>query len=146
MPAILFSGIAGYLWNQYGMPGMPSDASSQMVAAAAIGVLAQISATMLGFMMAVLAILASISNSLLVRNMQRSGHFHAMLVRIFVDNLGFAAVTVISFVIAFRPDWMTVLAPFVFGFLIFSSALFASSLVMLWQTLAHLKPTNTQTE
>lgn len=124
------------------MPGLPKVDPGLASVTTAMGVLAQIAATMLGFMMAVLAILASIANTRLVRNMQRSGHFHRMLVRIFVDNLGFACLTLSALAISFRPDKVLVLAPWVFGVTAFSSMLFLGALVMLWQTLANLKPSS----
>lgn len=48
------------------------------------GVVAQISATMLGFLLAALAILASIAGMRLLRNMQRTGHYSILLSRLFI--------------------------------------------------------------
>lgn len=63
-----------------------------------LGLLAQVSATMLGFLLAALAILASISGSRLIRNMQKTGHFVVMLNRFFVNTIafGFSMVASIS--------------------------------------------------
>lgn len=49
----------------------------------AVGIAAQISATMLGFLIAALSILASISGHRLLRNMQRTGHYKVLLRRLF---------------------------------------------------------------
>lgn len=50
-----------------------------------LGLISQISATMLGFLLAALAILASISGHRLIRNMQKTGHFRVLLQRIFMN-------------------------------------------------------------
>lgn len=144
--SLVISVLVAWIWHSYNMPGLPKVDPGLTSVTTAMGVLAQIAATMLGFMMAVLAILASIANTRLVRNMQRSGHFHQMLVRIFVDNIGFACLTLVALGISFRPDKVLVLAPWVVGITMFSATLFVSSLVMLWQTLANLKPSSPQIE
>lgn len=142
IPALVISVTLAWFWFYYDLPGLPRKDPGLNSAVTAMGVLAQISATMLGFMMAVLAILASISNTRLLRNMQRKGQFHLMLVSIFTDNLGFAAVTASSLFISFRPDYFEMVVPLVAGCVLFSVILFISSLTMLWQTLAHLKPSS----
>jgi len=142
LPTFIASAIFVWVWGYLGFPGLPRTTEAVASAVTATGVLSQIAATMLGFLMAVLAILASISNTRLVRNMQRKGHFHLMLVSIFAASLGFAAVVASSLVISFRPDFFVSVAPVVTGFTFFSVILFISSMTMLWQTLAHLKPSS----
>src|SRR5437899_2263891 len=46
-----------------------------------VGVVAQIAATMLGFVLAALAILLTIAGTRLLRNMQRTGHYGHLLSR-----------------------------------------------------------------
>lgn len=50
---------------------------------------AQIAATMMGFLLAALAILASIANMRLLRNMQRTGHFQVLLGRMIITAVYF---------------------------------------------------------
>lgn len=45
------------------------------------GIVAQVSGTMLGFLLAALAVLASIAQTRLVRNLMRTGHFQHLLRR-----------------------------------------------------------------
>lgn len=61
-----------------------------------LGLLAQISATMLGFLLAALAILASIAGHRLLRNMQRTGHYQVLLKRFFVNTVAFGMATFVA--------------------------------------------------
>lgn len=140
LPALAISVAIAWIWHYFGMRGLPTAGSGLASAVSAISVLAQVASTMLGFMMAVLAILASITNTRLVRNMQRTGHFHQMLISIFMDSIAFACLTATTLLIAFRPDLFRALAPIVVGCTVFAAMLFIGALIMLWQTLAHLKP------
>lgn len=146
IPSLVLAIASAMLWRYFDMPGLATAEPGVIATVSAMSVLSQIAATMLGFMMAVLAILASITNAKLIRNMQRTGHFHNMLMRIFTCSLGFAGLTVAALVISFRPDMLTLLAPCVFGFSVLSTSLFVSSITMLWQTLAHLKPSSPKVE
>lgn len=138
--SIILSLLATWTWIHLNMPGLPENEKGQISFALSMGTLAQISATMLGFMMAVLAILASISNTRLIRNMQRSGHYHVMLKMIFINNLGFTLLTFIAFLISLRPDKLLILSAPTFCIATFSAITFAGTLVMLWQTLRNIKP------
>lgn len=62
----------------------------------ATGIIAQISATMLGFLIAALAIIASITSHRLVRNMQRTGHFRVLLRHIFWNSGAFGVSLILS--------------------------------------------------
>lgn len=53
------------------------------------GTVAQVAATMMGFLFAALAILASIANMRLLRNLQRSGGYHVLLARILISAIYF---------------------------------------------------------
>lgn len=64
----------------------------------AIGIAAQISATMLGFLIAALSILASISGHRLLRNMQKTGHYQVLLRRLFWNSGAYAVAMIASFV------------------------------------------------
>ena len=58
-----------------------------------LGLLAQIAATMLGFLLAALAILASITGHRLIRNMQKTGHFKVLLNRCFANIIAYGVST-----------------------------------------------------
>lgn len=75
------------------LSGVPMIAPTDRVSIA--GVFAQIDVTMLGFMLAALAVVASISGSELVKTMQKTGHYKDMVVAMFASAglfLGAAAV------------------------------------------------------
>ena len=60
------------------------------------GVFAQIGSTMLGFMLAALAVVASISGSKLVQVMVKTGHYHDMLQEMFLSSVLFLVCTLMS--------------------------------------------------
>lgn len=73
-------------------------------ARAASAIFAQISATMLGFLIAALSILASISGHRLLRNMQKTGHYRVLLKGFFVNSTAYAVAMLASFVpLIFKP-------------------------------------------
>lgn len=61
-----------------------------------VSVVAQIASTMLGFVLAALAILATITNSRLLRNMQKTGHYSHLLKRMFGVTTAFGALVVVA--------------------------------------------------
>lgn len=61
-----------------------------------IGLVAQIAATMLGFLLTALSILASISGHRLLVNMQKTGHFHVLLTRFFLNCVAFALAGIVA--------------------------------------------------
>lgn len=65
------------------------------------GTIASIGATMLGFMLAALAILASISNTHLVRMMHETGHYVDLLHTLFLGALMMLSCAIYGFVIMF---------------------------------------------
>jgi len=65
-----------------------------------LSLLAQVSATMLGFLLAALAILASISGSRLIRNMQKTGHFKVLLHRFFLNTVAFGVAMVVAIAVS----------------------------------------------
>jgi hypothetical protein len=86
----MFLSLAGgfAIWHYGLLAGLtPSDLRTF------VGLLAQISATMLGFLLAALAILASIAGQRLLRNMQKTGHYRVLLQRFFVDSLAYGVAT-----------------------------------------------------
>lgn len=109
------------------------------------GVLAQIGATMLGFVLASLSILATIAHTKLLRNMQRTGHYAVLLRRMFGSVVAFGVLTVVAVVVLFLPA----ICP-LYGYLLFLLAAF-SVLTLLdvsrkfWTVLHHLHPTTSDT-
>lgn len=61
-----------------------------------LSLLAQVSATMLGFLLAALAILASIAGTRLIRNMKKTGHYGVLLNRFFMNTIIFGVSMVVS--------------------------------------------------
>lgn len=60
-----------------------------------------VSTTMLGFMLAALAVLASINNTHLVKMMRATGHFHDLLVTLFVGSSLFLLCAVCGYLLLF---------------------------------------------
>lgn len=89
----------------------PSLAASEMQTA--IATFAQIGTTMLGFMLAAMAILASINHTHLVSMMRKSGHYVDLLKTLFGGSAAFLVATLLSVVVlfGFKPgvDYLAVL-------------------------------------
>lgn len=101
---------------------------------------AQISATMLGFLIAALSILASISGHRLLRQMQRLGHYRVLLRRFFINSTAFAAAMVAALVsIVFRDS-----NPFstysAFLLFVFATLLLVDIGYRLWLVMHNLTP------
>lgn len=90
---LLAGGIAVGMWasDLYGLADFTSDRLVN-----ACGVVAQIAATMMGFLLAALAVLASVANMRLVRNMQRTGHYSVLLARLFISATLFFLLMVVA--------------------------------------------------
>lgn len=63
--------------------------------------LAQIATTMLGFMLAALAIVASINHTHLVQMMKRTGHYQDLLLTLLAGSLAFLACAILSMGVLF---------------------------------------------
>lgn len=109
---------------------------------AAANAMAQMSVTMLGFILAALAILISIANSRLIRNMQKTGHYNILIRRLFGCITLFGILTLASLALIFT----SLLHPsYIYPYL----ALLALSISALydvirkfWRVLTHLHPDN----
>jgi hypothetical protein len=62
----------------------------------ASSVAAQVSATLLGFLIAALAILVSVTGSQLIKNMQQTGHYRVLLKKIFIVSVWYALSLVVG--------------------------------------------------
>lgn len=76
--------LGGFAVFKLGPPAIDTTDLRQISSTAA-----QIAATMMGFLLAALAILASIANMRLLRNMQRTGHFQVLLGRMIITAVYF---------------------------------------------------------
>jgi hypothetical protein len=81
---------------------IPTQCAAELVTLA--GTLAQIGTTMLGFMLAALAVVASISHTHLVSMMHKTGHYKDLISRMFTGCVAFLACTLLSMVILFGYD------------------------------------------
>lgn len=118
----------------------PYDGLAPADLRSAAGVVAQISATMLGFMIAALSILATITHTVLLQNMQKTGHFLVLLRRMYLAAVSYgitmlaAMAGVISSEIAGWAVWLVT-------FLVtWSSALLVDFGYRFWMVLTHLRP------
>lgn len=91
---ILAAGILGGLLSYFLNIGVIGGSPDQQVSV--LGTLAQVSVSMMGFMLAALAILASISDKPLLKNMANMGHFRDLLLSLFTA----CAVYMFTFLIA----------------------------------------------
>lgn len=89
-----------------------------------MALLAQVSATMLGFLLAALAILASIAGSRLVQNMKKTGHYSVLLKRFAINSLAFGIAMVSSIFVCLLNTRLT-------GGAIISSSIFVFSCFLL---------------
>ncbi len=97
--APLLAGFAAALasWHYGWVPVLPDQAAILVFS----GSVASIAATMLGFMLAALAVLTSISNTTLVERMKKTGHYDDLLRTIFFGCLVFLAIVLSGFALLF---------------------------------------------
>jgi heme/copper-type cytochrome/quinol oxidase subunit 2 len=76
---------------------LPCD---QEIQRASAGIIAQIGATMMGFVLALVGILASLSSARIIRNMQRSGHFNVLLALLLITAFVYGLLTICGVVIS----------------------------------------------
>lgn len=96
-PLLAGAVIALASWHFGWAPGLPDQSAVLGFA----GSVASIAATMLGFMLAALAVLASISNTTLVERMKKTGHYDDLLHTIFFGSLLFLAIVLGGFALLF---------------------------------------------
>ncbi len=129
---------AGFIWLCWYCEFFPEVSIAD--AKAYLGLLAQISATMLGFLLAALAILASITSTRLVRNMQKTGHYGVLLRQFFINAIAY----MISMLVSLVAYWIhaNVLLPLLFATFsfLFACCLLADVGWRFWLVMTHLKP------
>ena len=107
-------------------------------AKAATGVVAQISVTMLGFILAALAILMSIGSSRLVRNMKKTGHYKVLTQRMFGSLAAFGVLAVFGVMLLLSPLLSTILMYPLIVLLLVSIFILYDVVRKFWVVLNHL--------
>jgi hypothetical protein len=107
---------------------------------------AQIAATMMGFLLAALAILASIANMRLLRNMQRTGHYQVLLGRMLITAAYFFFAMVFSILVLVAPGCLPKPIEVGSGFLIGSCYALIRSTLNFSSVLFSLKPDSNRLE
>ena len=130
--------VLGWLIWEYGLLTPVVASNGGVDARTFLGLIAQISATMLGFLLAALAILASISGHRLVRNMQKTGHYRVLLHRFFVNVIAYGwatAVALVAYMVRTNLVCATLLALLAF---LYASLLLIDLGWRFWLVLTHL--------
>ncbi|MGD9663474.1 MAG: hypothetical protein AB7U63_19705 [Porticoccaceae bacterium] len=133
----IFAGVA--LWLAARQFGVFSEMGSTEAADLA-ATLAQISVTMLGFLIAALSILASISGHRLLREMQSSGHFNVLLRRFFINAIFYAGAMVSAFIVLILKQYYLSLIGLAFTVFVIATCLLADTGYRLWLVLHNLSP------
>jgi uncharacterized membrane protein YozB (DUF420 family) len=104
-------------------------------------VVAQIAATMMGFLLAALAILASIAGMRLLRNMQRTGHYTVLLTRLFISATFFFLLMLEAGTAMFLGNRLPLAMEMLFGLIFACCASLVEASLKLTAVLMALKPT-----
>lgn len=136
MISVVLAGFVTYLmWRYQVFAAAPGDQVRN-----ALGVVAQISATMLGFLLAALAILASISGHRLLREMQRLGHYRVLLRVIYVDSLVFGLTMALGIAGLILPCYLGVAALLTHAIFVLAVILLVDVAWRFWVVLSNLSP------
>lgn len=107
----------------------------------AVGIAAQIAATMLGFLIAAMSILASISGHRLLRNMQRTGHYRTLLRRLFWNSAAYGLAMVVAIAaVVMKGDLFDASALATLGCFTFATLLLIDIAWRFWLVLSNLSP------
>lgn len=133
--SVLIAALALYGIEHYGLlMRVKADTLSS-----AAGVVAQISATLAGFLLAVLSVLATIVNTRLVRNMQKTGHYQLLLRRLFANAAVFVVSMVAGMVAVFSGESGYPVRVLIF-FSIVGLVMLVDAARKFWMVLSHLGP------
>lgn len=136
--SILISAILGWqLWDIGLFPQMTSENLRGF-----LGLIAQISATMLGFLLAALAILASISGHRLLRNMQKTGHYQVLLERFLINTVAYAAAMMAAIAAFLFEPYLCISSLISSIIFVFATLLLCDIGYRLWLVLKNLGPEN----
>lgn len=106
----------------------------------AVGVIAQLSGTMVGFVLAALAILTAMGDSPLIRNMLRTGHFQLLLRRMLVCMIVFGVTTLIGATYLFIPTLTDKHCYLLLSVSFFAMLLLSDVCRKFWIVLSNLNP------
>lgn len=100
-----------------------------------------VAVTMLGFSLAMLAILISIADRRLIRNMGRTGHFKRLLTGLYFSTAYYAVTMVISLISLFLKDGAMIIGvAMATGFMLAATCCLAIIASRLWRVLNALVP------
>ncbi len=120
----------------------------------AVGVIASVDATLVGFLVSAGALLYAVANTRLVRNLQRTGHFGRLVHSLCVDAGTFLVALIISLVCLFLPAAPAITIgsitltklQFAIYFLVFTNAVAFQLLLpvgwTMWLVLMNIEPDN----
>jgi hypothetical protein len=98
LPPVSVAAITGIAAYRYGIH--PSVSATPDAIAMGSGI-ASVGGTMLGFMLAALAVLASVSHTHLIKMMRQSGHYDDLLATLFAGGLMFLCCVLLGFTLLF---------------------------------------------
>jgi Na+/H+-translocating membrane pyrophosphatase len=119
---------------------LEKTAAAASAASGVASTVAQISATMLGFLIAALAVLASIAGMRLLRNMQRTGHYQNLLARLLICAAAFALLLGLSLFAMFAPLVWLPIWQWIFGTMAAAVVSFLDAMRKFAGVLFQLKP------
>lgn len=123
----------------YGIIGLPPSKDAILITVAQA--YASVAVTMLGFTLAMLAILVSVADRRLIRNMGRTGHYKLLLQGLYWSAAYYAATMLISLVTLFFTDtYLRVSIAISSGSMIGATICLASMSYKLWRVLNALVP------
>lgn len=120
----------------------------------AVGVIASVDATLVGFLVSAGALLYAVANTRLIRNLQRTGHFGRLVHNLCVDAGAFLVALIISLVCLFLPAAPAIAIgsvtltklQFASYFLVFTNAVAFQLLLpvgwTMWLVLTNIEPDN----
>lgn len=136
--ALIAGGILALSWY-FKIPAL--DVLNTADAKNVIGVVVQISAVMIGFIITALSVLATITHQPLLKNMQESGHFAFLLRRLLVTTLLFSVSMIIGMYILLTAHPGQLSLWLLYASLIFATVFLADAGRLLWIVLTNLHPT-----
>jgi len=125
--------VAGIVWY-----ADPMDSLATQEIKSAIGVVVQTAVTMLGFVLASLAVLATIAQTKLVRNMSKTGHYGLLLNRMFYCLVVFGVVAVFGMALLFTPTISKTAALLVIALTVLAAVMLKDVLLKLKMVLSAL--------
>ncbi len=100
-PIIVFFPTMWVLWHYKLLSSVSESAAS---ASSIAGTYTQVGASMLGFMLAAMAILATISDTHLVKLMKVQGHYSDLLKTLFIGCVIYLTMTIMGVILLFSPS------------------------------------------